>query len=176
MKNKHGKKGRRKRKSIRKVIEPLPNQIKNKIKQVHKKLCTLCSTNKVILVPKFNATALSARKGRNIHNKTVRGMLYLSHYKFRQRLIAESELFSDCKMLECDESYTCITCGYCGVINDKLGVSKVFKCKQENCEQTLIRSDRNIHAARRILLCYSTRNNIVIRVCYLELADVANNL
>ena len=40
MKNKHGKKGRRKRKSIRKAIERLPSQIKNKIGEVHKKLST----------------------------------------------------------------------------------------------------------------------------------------
>ena len=78
-------------------------------------------------------------------------------------------------MIECDESYTCKTYGYCGVINDKLGGSKVFKCKQEHCQQKLIGSDRNIHTARNILLHYLTRNNIMIRVCYLEPADVANN-
>ena len=36
MKNKHGKKGLRKRKSIRKAIERLPGQIKNKIKEIMK--------------------------------------------------------------------------------------------------------------------------------------------
>ena len=108
MKNKHGKKGRRKRKNIRKAIERFPSQIKNKIREVDKKLNTrLCSTNKVILIPKFNAKGMSIRKGRKIHTKTVRGMLCWSHYKFNQRFISKSELFSDCKVLECDESYTC---------------------------------------------------------------------
>ena len=79
-------------------------------------------------------------------------------------------------MIECDESYTCKTCGYCGVIHDQLGDSKVLKCKQENCQQKSIGSDRNIHSARDILLCYLTCNNIAIRVCYLEPADVAKNL
>ena len=78
-------------------------------------------------------------------------------------------------MIECDEWYNCKTCGYCGVINDKLGGSKVFKCKQENCQQNLIGSDHDIHTARNILLCYLTCNNIVIRVCYLEPTDVANH-
>ena len=64
-------------------------------------------------------------------------MLCWSHYKIR-RLIAKSELFSDCKVIECDESYTCITCGYCSVINDKLDGNKVFKYKQENCQQSLL--------------------------------------
>ena len=106
---------------------------------------------------------MSARKGRKIHTKTVRGMLCWSHYKFRQHLIAKSELFSDCKVIECDESYTCKTCGYCGVINDKLGGSKVFNYKQEDCQQKSIGSDRDIHAVRNILLRYLTRNDIVIR-------------
>ena len=38
-------------------------------------------------------------------------------------------LFSDCKVIECDESYKCKTCRYYGVVNDKLGGSKMFKCK-----------------------------------------------
>ena len=74
-------------------------------------------------------------------------MLCWSHYKFRQRLINKNELFSDYKVIECDESYTCKTCGYCGVIYDKLGGSKVYKCKLENCQQKLIGSDRVIRAA-----------------------------
>eukprot|EP00122_Pirum_gemmata_P010898 Pgem_evm2s10088 len=80
MKNLHGKKRRKKRRNLRKAIERLRSIIKNK--------------------------AMSARKGRKIHTKTVRGMLYWSHYNFRQRLIAKSDLFSDCKVIECDESYT----------------------------------------------------------------------
>ena len=135
MKNKHGLKGRLKRKSTGKAIEPLRTQIKNKFGEVDKKLSTLLSsTYKVILIPKFNAIAISARKGRKICTGTVRGVLCWSHYKFRHRLIAKSELFSDCKVIECDELYICKTCGYCGVINDKHGGSKVFKCKPENCQ------------------------------------------
>ena len=93
---------------------------------------------------------MNARKGRKIHTKSVRGMLCWPYFKFR-RLIAKSELFSDCKVIECNELYTCKTCGYCGVINDKLGGSIVFKCKQENCQQMSIGSDRDIHASRNIL-------------------------
>ena len=172
MKNNHGKIGRRKRKSIRKAIERLPSQIKNKIGEVHKKLNTwLCSTYKVILIPKLKAKVMSARNGRKTHTKTVRGLLCWSHYKFRQHLIAKSELFSDCKVIECDESYTCKTCGYCGVINDNFGGSKVCKYKSKNCQQKSIGSDRDIHAALNIVLRYLTHNNIVIRVCYLEPAE-----
>ena len=54
--------------------------------------------------------------------------------QLRQRLINKNELFSHYNVIECDESYTCKTCGYCGLINDKLGGSIVVKCKQENCQ------------------------------------------
>ena len=112
MKNLHGKKGRKKRRNRKKAIERMRTKIKNKIAELHKKMSTwLCSNYKVILIPKFNSKAMSQRKGRKIHTKTVRGMLCWSHYKFRQRLIAKSELFSDCKVIECDESYTSKTCG-----------------------------------------------------------------
>ena len=72
---------------------------------------------------------MSARKGRKVHTETVRVLLCWSHYKFRQHLIAKSELFSDCKVIECDESYTCKTCGYSGVINNKM---EVVMCLRAN--------------------------------------------
>ena len=76
MKNKHGKKRRRKRESNRKAIERLPRQIKNKIGQVEQKLgMWLYSTYKVILIPKFNVKAMSVRKDGNVLTKTVRGVL-----------------------------------------------------------------------------------------------------
>ena len=84
------------------------------------------STYKVILIPKFNAKAMSARKDRKIQTKAVQGKLCRSNYKFRQSLIKKIEFFSHCKVIVCDESYTCNTCGCCSVINDKLGSSKVL--------------------------------------------------
>ena len=85
-------------------------------------------------------------------------------------------MYSDCKEIECDKSYTYKIGGYCDVIKDKLGGSKVFKYKQQNCQQKSIGSDRDIHTARNFLLRYLTHNNIVVRVCYLEPTDVVNHL
>ncbi len=161
MKKLHGKKGRRKQRNHRKAIKRLRAKIKNEITELHKKLSTwLCSNYKVILIPKFEVKSMSQRKNRKIRRKTVRQMACWSHYYFRQRLKDKSELFNDCNVIECDEAYTSKTCGYCGIINTKLGSSKVFKCKQPNCPQRHFCSDRDIHAARNILLRYLTRNNI----------------
>eukprot|EP00122_Pirum_gemmata_P007407 Pgem_evm1s6799 len=73
-----------------------------------------------------------------------RKMLCWSHYKFRQRLqliaMAKSELFNDCNVIECNESYTSKTCKYCRVINSKLGSSSVFIPKQNQRQQKFINS------------------------------------
>ena len=46
-----------------------------------------------------------------------------------------------------DESYTSKTCGRCGAINNKLSGSKTFHCGE--CNLTI---DRDMHAARNILI------------------------
>ena len=82
------------------------------------------------LIPKFEVQKMADRKGgkRTIHSKTTREMYTWGHYRFRQRLIAKSELYSWCTVVECDEAYTSKTCGKCGNIHAKLGSNKTFKC------------------------------------------------
>eukprot|EP00122_Pirum_gemmata_P001137 Pgem_evm2s1015 len=84
---------------------------------------------------------MSIKKGRKIYTKTVPKMLCWLHYKFKQRLMAKSELFNDCNVIECDESFTFKACGYSGGINSELGLSKVFICKQNQCQVKFISSD-----------------------------------
>ena len=45
------------------------------------------------------------------------------------------------------EAYTSKQCGRCGTLQDKLGSSLLF-----TCGQCALESDRDIHAARNILL------------------------
>ena len=75
-------------------------------------------------------------------------MLLWSHYRFRQRLLNKSREHS-CKVIVCDEAYTSKTCGECGILNGRLGGSKVFKC--ETCKAQF---DRDANGARNILLRY----------------------
>ncbi|RHZ56880.1 hypothetical protein Glove_396g97 [Diversispora epigaea] len=58
-----------------------------------------------------------------------------------------------CKVVICDEHYTSKTCGNCGYLHQKLRSNKTFKCSQ--CQ---IEMDRDINAARNILLRYLTLN------------------
>jgi hypothetical protein len=62
-----------------------------------------------------------------------------------------AELYSWCTVVECDEAYTSKTCGKCGKTHAKLGSNKTFKCPK--CDHE---ADRDISAARNILLRYLT--------------------
>ena len=143
-------KKRGKRRSTKLAWHRVLFKIKDKVKEVHRKLASwLCENYKVILIPKFESSRMVRRAGRKIKSATARGMLTWSHYAFREMLKAKAELFPWVKVVECDEAYTSKTCGCCGVIHQTLGGSKVFKCKA--CKYV---ADRDINAARNILLRY----------------------
>jgi putative transposase len=125
-------------------------RIKNKVKELHRKMASwLCENYKVILIPKFETSRMVRRAGRKIRSKTARGMLTWSHYAFRALLKDKAELFPWVKVIECDEPYTSKTCGNCGELHHTLGGAKTFKCK--HCKYV---ADRDISAARNILLRY----------------------
>ena len=84
-------------------------------------------------------------------------LINCNHFRFRQTLINKAASYPWCKVIVCDEAYTSKTCGNCGSLNHKLGGKKVFNCKE--CHYV---ADRDISAARNILLRYITRNNIKI--------------
>lgn len=78
-------------------------------------------------------------------------MVTWAHYRFQQLLLHKQKEFPWCRVIICDEAYTSKTCGNCGFIHNKLGGSKEFKCPK--CG---LRADRDIHAARNILLRFLT--------------------
>jgi transposase len=87
------------------------------------------------------------REGRKLHASTKRRAMMLRHGKFAERLVQTATQYEGSKVLRGSEAYTSKQCGACGVLNDKLGGSKVFTCR--SCGAT---GDRDIHAARNILL------------------------
>lgn len=89
------------------------------------------------------------KENRVFGRKTAREMLTWSHYEFQQHLLWKSKLCDEHrnKVIIVSESYTTKTCGQCGVINNNVGGSEVFKCG--SCG---LKSDRDLHAARNILI------------------------
>jgi putative transposase len=104
-----------------------------------------------VLIPEFEVSRMVKRANRKINSKTVRGMLTWCHYAFRNTLKSKAELHPWCRIVEVGEAYTSKTCEECGNIHKKLGSSKVFKCP--SCGYV---ADRDLHAAKNILLRYLT--------------------
>lgn len=131
-------------------------RIRNKVDDIHRKMAKWLVTHyRVVLIPAFESQRMASRARRKISSKTSRSMMTWSHYRFRQTLLAKSELYEHCKVIVCDEAYTSKTCGQCGKIKTDLGSSKTFRCRP--CGYV---ADRDISAARNILLRYLTRAGI----------------
>ncbi len=126
----------------------LREKLRNKIKDMHYKVCNfLCRSFDTILVGNMSTKSIISND-LNLHKTTKKYCLALSHFLFKQRLIAKAREFGN-KVEIVDESYTSKTCGGCGELNESLGSDKVFECGY--CSY---RIDRDINGARNILIKY----------------------
>ncbi len=131
-------------------------KIRYKIDEIHRKFATfLCRMVKRILLPKFDTSRMVKRAKRNISSKTARSMINWAHYRFRESLKAKVALYPRCVLYICDEHFTSKTCGSCGHIHQDLGKNKTFVCPK-----CAYKSDRDINAARNILLRFLTLEEI----------------
>ena len=144
----------RKRYRMRMAARKIRKKIHNLVDELHKKLSLwIVQNHHTVLLPLFETQQMVRRGHRRIRSKTARAMLTWSHYRFRQRLLHKAREYPWCKVIICDEAYTSKTCGNCGFIHQRLGSNKTFKCPR--CE---IIMDRDMNAARNILLRYITLN------------------
>ena len=74
----------------------------------------------------------------------------LAFGQFKSRMHQVSTNYPDRTIFTGSEAYTSKQCGLCGRLNEKLGASKVFTC---TCGCV---ADRDVHAARNILLRFLT--------------------
>ena len=141
------------RKNIEKRCSKLRTKIKNKVTNLHwQAINFLCTNFETIIIPQFRTSMKIPKNGRKINNKTVRGMLSLSHGKFLERLDIYSKRVKT-NIIKVNEDYTSKTCGNCGEIDEKLGGKKEYKCI--NCGAKI---DRDINGARNILIKTLTDN------------------
>jgi transposase len=151
--------------NMRKRCNKLRKKVSNIVLDLHRKAASyLVNRYDTILIPNFQTKQMSSRKNRNISKPTSRGMYQLSHFAFRQRLIdvsnrhnienLSSGLNPRSRIVVCSEAYTTKTCGKCGVINTKVGSSKVFRCSDKECGFVL---DRDVNGARNILIRFITK-------------------
>jgi putative transposase len=145
----------RRRYKLKRAARRLCKKIHNLVDELHKKLVKwLVEQYHTILLPEFETQNMVIRRAnRRIGSKTARAMLTWSHYRFKQRLLDKTREYPWCNVVICDEHYTSKTCGNCGFLHQKLGSSKSFKCPRCATEM-----DRDVNAARNILLRYFTLN------------------
>lgn len=144
----NSKRKRRYRKAWLRLIQ----RIKNLVNEVHKKTALFLTRNfKTILLPKFE-TSQMVGNGRNIGSKTARGMMTWAHYRFKEFLRGVCNR-TNTTLIDVTEEYTSKTCGQCGNLHPNLGRSKKYVCPA--CGMKM---DRDINAARNIMLKYISEN------------------
>lgn len=135
---------------MKRAAARIRRRVRNLVDELHRQSARwLAREHDVVLLPTFDTSRMVRRSpARRLNSKSARGMVTWSHYRFRQHLLHKAREL-DCNVVLCSEAYTSKTCGACGRLNASLGGSKVFKCP--SCGAT---ADRDVHAARNILLRY----------------------
>ena len=133
----------------RKTYHEAEKKANNVVRDLHYKSSHfLCQSFDTILYPHFNAHAIV----QGTLNKIVKRRLnMLSFYEFSQRLTQTATFYPGVVIRRGSEAYTSKQCGGCGKLNDDLGSNEVFECK--SCG---LKADRDLHAARNILLRHLT--------------------
>ena len=143
--------GHHRRWRMRRAMARMRDKIRNLVYDLHHKLAKfLCEQFDVILLPEFQTQGMIRRGQRRLRRKSVRAMVTWSHYRFRQRLVDKVREYPGRRVILVDEAYTSKTCGMCGALHATLAGQKRFKCPA--CRS--VDCDRDVHAARNILLRY----------------------
>lgn len=138
-------KNKQKRRSLTKASRRMRAKIKNLITELHHKTAKFLTDNfDVILLPTFETKQMSSKAGRKLRKKSVRSMLTLSHYTFKQFL--KWKAFQTGKLVvDCNEAYTSKTHPQTGEIKN-IGGAKWIKLLDGS------RADRDVIGARNIFL------------------------
>ena len=130
---------------LRVAYRKAERKAKHVVKDMHYKSAHfLCKSFDNIFFPAFNSHAIAQGC---LRPKVKRRLNMLSFFQFRCRLKETASKYKGVIVKRGTEAYTSKQCGGCGTLNEKLGGSEVFTCKSCN-----LVADRDVHAARNILL------------------------
>lgn len=137
----------RQKKRLKLAANRLRGKIKNLVDELHKKTARFLINNfDIILLPTFETSQMSKKAKRRIKSKSVRQMLTLSHYKFKQFL--KHKAFENSKLvIDVNEAYTSKTVSWTGEIIRNLGGAKVIQSKLTGQSMS-----RDLNGARGIFL------------------------
>jgi len=138
---------KKKKKNLWKRCGKLITKVQHIVSDMHNQTANFLSTTfKSIFIPIFETKKMVKKGTRKIDKKTVKSLLNLSHYKFREKLKNMCKI-RDINFKVVTEENTSKTCTGCGKINKNLGRSETFKC--DKCKLIL---DRDINASRNICI------------------------
>jgi putative transposase len=135
------------KRNLKKAASRLRCKIQNLVKELHHKTAKLLVENfDVILLPTFETSQMVSKSRRKLRSKSVRQMLTLSHYEFKQFL--KWKAWENHKVvIDCNEAYTSKTVSWTGEIINNLGGAKIIKSNS-----TQLKMDRDLNGARGIFL------------------------
>ena len=141
---------RRKKRTMRRAANQIRKRIRYLVKELHCKLVHFLVTNfDVILLPSFDTSQMMLKSRRRIRKKSVRQMLTLSHYKFKQRLLEKAKQCGKYVIIV-NEAYTSKTISWTGEQKQKLGGSKIITAADGTSMH------RDLNGARGILVRFLT--------------------
>ena len=131
----------------KKYIEKHKRKIKNKITDMHWKSINYLTNGNYSNILIGNWSTKSCISNRyHLNKKTKRTIQSIRYFDFLQKLKFKCDEYN-ISLNIVDESYTSKTCSHCGIINQKLGSKKTFKCPSCN-----IIIDRDLNGCRNILI------------------------
>ncbi len=137
---------RPKRRNMRRAAKRLRRRIHNLVNELHHKGAKwLVDNYDIILLPTFETSGMCKRSKRKLRKKSVRQMLTLSHYRFKQFLKHKAKE-TGAIVIDVNEAYTSKTVSWTGEIIKNLGGAKAIKDWLGN------KMDRDINGARGIFL------------------------
>ena len=141
---------RRKKRTMRRAANQIRKRIRNLVKELHCKLVLFLVSNfDVILLPSFDTSQMALRQKRKIRKKSVRQMLTLSHYKFKQRLLEKAAEHGK-HVIIVNEAYTSKTVSWTGEVKKKLGGQKIITATDGTSMH------RDLNGARGVLVRFMT--------------------
>ena len=134
------------RRTLRQAANKIRVKICNLIDELHRKVAHFLVTHyDIILLPTFESQEMCKRGKRNLRKRSVRQMLTLSHYRFKQRL-KQKALEYGVQVIDVCEAYTSKTVSWTGEVIEQLGGAKVITASDST------RMDRDLNGARGIFV------------------------
>ena len=142
------------RKELTRRRDRLSERCRDLTSDLHRRVAhDLLTRYDTVILPVFRTQGMSRRKNedgrpRKLKRSTVRKLLGLRHYAFRQTLVGRAEMLGK-EVCIVGEEFTTQTCGRCGRLHPKIGGNKTFVCPDTACGY---RCDRDANAARNIFI------------------------